>query len=101
MAGGLENISAVQNEYHEWTGCTRDNTVTARSPHVYMLMLQTAEFVSKKYGTSRNAQDEYALRSQQRTAAAKKTNRLDAEIAPLASTMVVVDKATGQTTLAG
>ncbi|MDA9481465.1 acetyl-CoA acetyltransferase [Bradyrhizobium sp. CCBAU 11445] len=97
VAGGLENISAVQNEYYQWTGRTYDDAVTARVPHTYMPMLQTAEFVSKKYGISREAQDQYALQSQQRTAAAQTAGRLDAEIVPLTSTMAVTDKATGQT----
>ncbi|SPP98125.1 acetyl-CoA C-acyltransferase [Bradyrhizobium vignae] len=97
VAGGIENISAVQNEYYQWTDRTHDNAVTARAPHIYMPMLKTAEFVSRKYGISRAAQDEYALQSQQRTAAAKIAKRLDAEIVPLTTTMAVVDKATGQT----
>ncbi|MGY3473551.1 acetyl-CoA C-acyltransferase [Bradyrhizobium ottawaense] len=97
VAGGMENISAVQNEYYQWFGRTQDDALTARVPHIYMPMLQTAEFVSKKYGISREAQDQYALESQQRTAAAQKAKRLDAEIAPLAATMAIVDKATGQT----
>ncbi|WGS19223.1 MULTISPECIES: acetyl-CoA C-acyltransferase [unclassified Bradyrhizobium] len=97
VAGGLENISAVQNEYYQWTGRTHDDAVTARVPHAYMPMLQTAEFISKKYGISREIQDQYALESQRRTAAAQKSGRLDAEIVPLTTTMAVVDKTTGQT----
>ncbi|WP_028351478.1 acetyl-CoA C-acyltransferase [Bradyrhizobium murdochi] len=97
VAGGVENISAVQNEYYQWFGRTQDDALTARVPHIYMPMLQTAEFVSKKYGISREAQDQYALESQQRTAAAQNAKRLDAEIVPLATTMAIVDKATGQT----
>ncbi|MCA6111572.1 acetyl-CoA C-acyltransferase [Bradyrhizobium cenepequi] len=97
VAGGLENISAVQNEYYQWSGRTQDGAVTARAPRAYMPMLQTAELVSKKYGISREAQDQYALQSQQRTAVAQEANRLDAEIVALTTTMAVVDKATGQT----
>lgn len=97
VAGGLENISAVQNEYYQWSGRTQDEAVTARVPHTYMPMLQTAEVVSKKYGISREAQDQYALQSQQRTAAAQRAKRLDAEIVPLKTTMALLDKATGQT----
>ncbi|WOH63894.1 acetyl-CoA C-acyltransferase [Bradyrhizobium sp. BWA-3-5] len=97
VAGGLENISAIQNEYYQWTARTQDDALTARVPHTYMPMLQTAEFVSKKYGISRDAQDQYALQSQERTAAAQQARRLDAEIVPLTTTMAVVDKATGQT----
>jgi acetyl-CoA C-acetyltransferase len=61
-----------------------------------MSMLETAEVVAARYGISREAQDEYALRSQQRTAAAQAAGRLDAEIAPMTTTMQVMDKATGQ-----
>ncbi|MDA9521316.1 acetyl-CoA acetyltransferase [Bradyrhizobium sp. CCBAU 11434] len=98
IAGGMENISAVQNEYYQWFGRTLDDAVTAQAPHGYMPMLQTAEFVSKKYGISREDQDQYALQSQQRTAAAQQGGRLDAEIVPLTTTMALVDKATDQTT---
>jgi acetyl-CoA C-acetyltransferase len=62
-----------------------------------MPMLQTAEVVANRYGISRAAQDEYALRSQQRTAAAQAAGRFDAEIVPVTATMTVTDKATGET----
>ncbi|WFU31415.1 acetyl-CoA C-acyltransferase [Bradyrhizobium brasilense] len=97
VAGGVENISAVQNEYYQWSGRTHDDAATTRAPHIYMPMLQTAEFVSKKYGIGREVQDQYALESQRRTAAAQASNRLDAEIVPLTATMAVVDKTTGET----
>ncbi|WP_179733848.1 acetyl-CoA C-acyltransferase [Bradyrhizobium sp. IAR9] len=97
VAGGVENISAVQNEYYQWSGRTQDEAVAAQAAHAYMPMLQTAEFISKKYEISREAQDQYALRSQQRTAAAQEAGRLDEEIVPLTTTMAVKDKATGQT----
>ena len=58
-------------------------------------MLETAEIVSRRYGISRERQDEYALQSQQRTAAAQAEGRFDAEIVPLPSVMKVADKATG------
>ncbi|MGY4157924.1 acetyl-CoA C-acetyltransferase [Bradyrhizobium sp. USDA 4461] len=98
VAGGLENISAIQNEYYQWSGRTHDDAATARAPHIYMPMLQTAEFVSKKYGIAREVQDQYALESQRRTAEAQASKRLDAEIAPVTTTMAVLDKTTGQTT---
>ena len=69
----------------------------ALSPHVYMSMLETAEVVSARYGVSREAQDEYALQSQRRTAAAQAAGYLNAEIAPITTSMLVMDKATGQT----
>lgn len=96
VAGGQENISAVQNAYMKWAATEADPAVIARAAHAYMPMLQTAEFVAKKYGISREAQDAYALQSQQRTAAAQQAGRLDAEIVPITTRMAVVDKATEQ-----
>ena len=66
-------------------------------PQLYMSMLETAEIVADRYNISRQAQDEYALQSQQRTAQAQAEGRLDAEIAPMTVTMTVTDKATGET----
>ncbi|MEY4749681.1 MAG: hypothetical protein RIQ60_1895 [Pseudomonadota bacterium] len=71
-----------------------DPKVIANSPHVYMAMLQTAENVASRYGISREAQDRYALESQQRTAAAQAAGRLDAEIVPTTASVASVDKAT-------
>src|SRR5690606_27559872 len=65
-------------------------------PHAYMPMLQTAEIVAKRYGISREAQDEYSLQSQQRTAAAQAAGKFDQELAPMESVMAVVDKNTGE-----
>ena len=94
-AGGHENISAVQDRYMSWVAEEKDPAVIARSAHAYMPMLQTAEVVAKRYGVSREAQDEYALLSQQRTAAAQAAGRFDAEIVPFETVMQVKDKATG------
>ena len=69
----------------------------ARVPGLYMAMIETAELVADRYNISREAQDEYALRSQQRTAAAQQAGRFDDEIVPLPSEMLVTDKATGET----
>ena len=55
-------------------------------------MLETAEIVSRRYGISREAQDAYALQSQQRTAAAQAAGLFDAEIVPLAARKLVFDK---------
>ena len=60
-----------------------------------MTMIETAEIVAERYKVAASAQDEYALQSQQRTAAAQAAGRFDAEIAPLPTVMKVVDKATG------
>jgi len=94
VAGGQENISEIQKDYLAWTARSTDPNVLARAEHAYMPMLQTAEYVVKKYGISRDAQDEYALSSQQRTAAAQQAGRFDDEIVPLKTTMAVVDRET-------
>ena len=95
VAGGQENISAVQTAYFDWASAEADPAVKAKVEHAYMPMLQTAEFVARKYGISREAQDLYALESQKRTAAAQAAGRFDEEIVPLPSRMAVVDKETG------
>ena len=94
-AGGQENISAVQDRYMAWVGEEIDPNVIARVPHAYMPMLRTAEFVARKYSVGREVQDEYALQSQQRTAAAQAAGRFDDEIVPFTTEMVVKDKETG------
>ncbi|MFT3819549.1 MAG: acetyl-CoA C-acyltransferase [Rubrivivax sp.] len=94
VAAGQENISAVQKGYFEWAAAEADPAVEAKAKHAYMPMLQTAEFVARKYGISREAQDLYALQSQQRTAAAQRAGRFDDEIVPLVTRMAVVDKET-------
>lgn len=94
VAGGTDNITAVQNNYMSWVAKEQDPRVIAHAAHAYMPMLQTAEFVAKKYGISRQAQDAYALASQQRTAQAQAAGRFDQEIVPLSTQMAVVDKAT-------
>jgi acetyl-CoA C-acetyltransferase len=95
VGGGLESISLVQNE-HRNSYRAQDPQVIAKSQHAYMSMLETAEVVAKRYNISRDAQDEYALQSQQRTAAAQQAGHYDAEIVPLPSTMIHVDKETKQ-----
>jgi acetyl-CoA C-acetyltransferase len=97
VGGGLESISLVQNEKMN-RHRARDPWLDERIPQIYMTMLETAEIVADRYGVSREAQDEYALRSQQRTAAAQQAGRFDDEIVPMASTMLVVDKATNEAT---
>lgn len=97
VAGGQENISAVQKHYYEWVYAEKDEQVLRFVPHAYMPMLQTAEFVAAKYGISREQQDEYSLVSQQRTARAQRDGRFDAEIVPITVTMSSTDKQTGET----
>lgn len=94
VAGGQDNISAVQNQYMAWTSQEADPRVLAATGHAYMPMVQTAEYVSRKYGISRDAQDAYALESQRRTAAAQQSGRFDAEIVPIRATQAFVDKET-------
>jgi acetyl-CoA C-acetyltransferase len=94
VAGGQENISAVQNRYLEWVSAEKDPNVIQHAKHAYMPMLLTAENVARKYAISREAQDEYALSSQQRTARAQAEGRFAAEIVPIAATMAVIDKET-------
>jgi acetyl-CoA C-acetyltransferase len=94
VGGGLDSISVVQNE-HMNTFRGKDPALVEMHPHIYMPMLDTADVVARRYGVGREAQDEYSLQSQQRTAAAQAAGRLDAEIVPLPSRMGVMDKATG------
>jgi acetyl-CoA C-acetyltransferase len=96
VGGGLESISLVQNErINRWRG--QDPVLVQRLPALYMTMLETAEVVAGRYNVSREAQDQYSLQSQQRTAQGQSDGRFDAEIVPLPSVMTVTDKATGQT----
>jgi acetyl-CoA C-acetyltransferase len=95
IGAGLESISLVQNEHRNGYRGT-DPNVLARSEHAYMSMLDTAEIVAKRYGISRDAMDEYALQSQQRTAAAQAAGKFADEIVPMTSKMLFMDKATKQ-----
>ena len=93
VAGGVDSISLVQ------TTALRvepDAALVGMHKDIYMPMIDTAEVVAKRYNISREAQDVYALRSQQRTAAAQAAGRFDDEIVPVTATMTVTDKATGQ-----
>ncbi len=93
-AGGQESISLVQTAEMR---VAPDRELMAMHGAIYMPMLQTAEVVAKRYGIGRNAMDEYALQSQQRTAAAQAAGKFDAEIVPVSTVMNVTDKATGET----
>lgn len=95
VGGGLESISLVQNEHYNMHRVS-DPRLLDMHQHVYMPMIDTAEVVAKRYGISREAQDEYALQSQQRTAAAQAEGRLDAEIVPLPSTVAITNRETGE-----
>ena len=93
IAGGLESISLVQNDHMNRFHLV-DPSLKGPAADVYMPMIDTAEVVAKRYGISRERQDEYGLESQRRTAAAREAGRFDAEIAPIDVTMAVVDKET-------
>ena len=95
VAGGVESISLVQNNMnlHHF----QEEWLMRHKPALWMSMIDTADIVAKRYGVPREAQDEYALSSQRRTAAAQEKNLLDDEIVPLESVMLVTDKATGET----
>jgi len=99
VAGGQENISAVQDVFYKLATEAQDPNAIAAAPAIYMPMLQTAEIVAAKYQVSREVQDRYALQSQQRTAAAQSAGRFDAEIVPIRTTMKVTDKETGAVSL--
>ena len=94
-AGGSESISTVQTKALR---VEFDMELIAMHNATYMPMLQTAEVVSKRYDVSREAQDEYALSSQQRTAAAQEAGKFDDEIVPVTTTMTVTDKETEEVT---
>jgi acetyl-CoA C-acetyltransferase len=97
VAGGLESISLVQNA-HMNAYRQADPIVLKRAPAIYMAMIDTAEVVSKRYKISREAQDEYSLKSQQRTFAAQEAGRFNDEIIATTVTKRLDDKKTGETT---
>ena len=96
VAGGVESISCVQNEVNRHMRA--DPWLLEHKPEIYWTMLQTAEQVAKRYKVSKEAQDEYGVRSQLRAAAAAAAGRFDAEIVPMTTVMGVLDKATGRIT---
>jgi len=93
VGGGLESISLVQNE-HANTFRAADPRLLKVHEHIYMPMIDTAEVVAKRYDISRERQDEYALQSQQRTAAGQEAGHFDDEIVPLPSNKGVMDRET-------
>ncbi|MDF7774986.1 acetyl-CoA C-acyltransferase [Sphingomonas sp. AOB5] len=95
IGGGLESISLVQTPQMR---VAPDPELLAMHNDVYMPMLQTAEVVAARYGIGRDRCDEYALQSQQRTAAAQAAGKFDDEIVPVTATMNVVNKETKEVT---
>ena len=89
VAGGLESISLVQttlNRSHYKESWLAEHTA------VYMPMIETADNVARRYGISRERQDEYSLESQRRTAAGQQAGRFDAEIVAMDTVKGVVEK---------
>ncbi|WP_449431926.1 acetyl-CoA C-acyltransferase [Pseudomonas putida] len=99
IGAGQENISAEQQRNVSLAIAELDPQVRRCAPHAYMPMLETAELVARRYGISREAQDQYALQSQQRTAAAQAAGLFDSEIVPVTSSRLVVDKQSGESRL--
>lgn len=92
VAGGVESISMVQPKARN----VPEDWIMEHKPAIYMTMIETADIVADRYGISREEQDEYALRSQMRIAAAQQAGKFDEEIAPMQTTMAVKDKETGE-----
>lgn len=96
IGGGLESISLVQNDkvnrYRAW-----DEWILNHATGLTSSMIETAELVAERYGVSREAQDVYAFRSQQRIALAQAEGRFDREIVPLTTEMMLGDSGSGQT----
>jgi acetyl-CoA C-acetyltransferase len=94
VAGGLEQISCVQQELNQHM--FRDPWLLEKKPAIYLSMLETAETVAKRYGISRQKQDEYGVKSQQRAAAAQAAGKFQDEIVPFPTRMGVADKESGR-----
>ena len=94
VAGGLESISLVRdniNQHH-----LTEDWLMQHKPGLWMPMIETADIVAERYSISRDAQDEYSLTSQLRTAAGQQAGRFDDEIVPLPTVKRVTDKKTGE-----
>jgi len=97
VAGGVESISLVQNEANKHH--YQDEWLHRHKPEIYWPMLQTAEYVARKYNISREAQDRYGVESQLRAAKARAEGWTKDEIVPITTKMKVVDKNTSQETM--
>ena len=93
VAGGVESISCVQNELNKHMFA--EQWLTQHKPEIYWPMLQTAEYVAKKYNIGREQQDRFGVQSQLRAAAAREAGKFKDEIVPITTTMKLVDKNTG------
>jgi acetyl-CoA C-acetyltransferase len=92
VAGGLESISLLQEGGRPPP--VKEEWLEAHKPEIWMPMIETADIVAERYGVSRQAQDEYSLESQRRTAAGQQAGRFADEIVPLPTMKKVVDKNT-------
>ncbi|NIB39214.1 acetyl-CoA C-acyltransferase [Pseudomaricurvus alkylphenolicus] len=97
VAGGVESISLTQNK-HKNTYRNVSKAVLEVDPTAYIPMIETAEIVAERYGISRDAQDEYALQSQMRTAAAQEAGLFENEIVPMSTTKALFNRETKETT---
>jgi len=93
VAGGVESISCVQNDANKLM--LQEGWLKEHKPEIYWPMLQTAENVARRYGISKERQDEYGVQSQQRAAAAQAAGKFKDEIVPMTVTAGVVDRNTG------
>ena len=96
VAGGVESISLVQMGGSMNLSHYREDRLLEIKPALWMPMIETADIVAQRYNVSREYQDEYSLRSQQRIAAAQASGIFDEEIVPMQTRMKVTDKATGE-----
>jgi acetyl-CoA C-acetyltransferase len=94
VGSGVESISLVQMGGINLSHYTEEHLLKVK-PALWMSMIETAEIVAERYGISRERQDEYALESQKRTAAAQAAGKFNDEIVPLTTQMKKLDKATG------
>jgi acetyl-CoA C-acetyltransferase len=90
VGGGVESISLVQ--FSKVKQSVTDDWLLEHKPAIYMPMIETADIVAQRYQVTRDAQDEFALLSQQRTAAGQKAGRFDAEIVPMKTVKLMTDK---------
>src|SRR5205807_5995377 len=97
VAGGVESISLVQNEMNKHH--FQDEWLHRHHSEIYWPMLQTAEYVARKYEITREDQDRYGVQSQSRAAKARAEGKFKDEIVPITTKMKVVDKNTGTETL--
>jgi acetyl-CoA C-acetyltransferase len=99
IGGGVESISLVQLSGKGNRHMAANEQLVERIPAIYMTMIETAEIVAERYNVSREYQDEYALQSQQRTAAAQAAGLYKDEIVPMKTKMAQTNKDTGEVTI--